>query len=117
MNKKSNILKTPITSIVGEKISIEGSFTTDEGTRIDGHIKGDIISSSLLILGAGSIVDGNVKAACLVTSGTINGNITTSDRTELLSQAVVKGDITTETLVMDENAVFEGSCTMTGTGE
>ena len=53
------------------------------------------------------IEDGNI-----IVHGEVRGTIKASDRIEMHTPAVVEGDITAQTLVIDEGVIFEGSCSM-----
>jgi cytoskeletal protein CcmA (bactofilin family) len=50
-------------------------------------------------------------------SGKVNGEITASQRIEIHPTAKVTGNITAPTLVIQEGAFFEGSCSMTSEGK
>jgi cytoskeletal protein CcmA (bactofilin family) len=43
------------------------------------------------------------------------GNILAEDKIELQSKAQVEGDITTKNLIIEEGALFHGTCNMKGT--
>jgi cytoskeletal protein CcmA (bactofilin family) len=81
--------------------------------RIDGHLSGRVSSSSgTLIVGANGKVDANIEVAVAVIHGTINGDIIATQRLELGRAAKVNGNIQTPSLVIEQGAVFEGSCKM-----
>ena len=112
MKKNTDPTKAPITCIVGSNTEINGNITAKEPIRIEGIVNGDVSSSSTVIIGSSCVIAGNVSAACVSTGGKIKGDITVSDKLELLATAAVKGNITAHTLVIDENAIFEGNCHM-----
>ena len=58
--------------------------------------------------------EGNTKADNVFLAGEIHGNIDSSEgKTEISDTGKVVGDITTKAIVIDENAVFDGKCSMT----
>jgi cytoskeletal protein CcmA (bactofilin family) len=81
--------------------------------RVDGHFSGRISSSSgTLIVGNNGTVDANIEVAVAVIHGTINGDIIATQRLELGRAAKVHGNIQTPSLVIEQGAIFEGSCKM-----
>jgi cytoskeletal protein CcmA (bactofilin family) len=69
-------------------------------------------SSGTLIVGANGKVDANIEVAVAVIHGTINGDIIATQRLELGRAAKVNGNIQTPSLIIEQGAVFEGSCKM-----
>ncbi len=98
--------------LIGENSVIEGNFITKDSARVDGEVKGNVAAEGKLIIGTKGRIHGNVYTEAIMVSGTIDGNITSKTRVEITSTGVVNGDITTKLLVIDENAIFNGSCKM-----
>jgi cytoskeletal protein CcmA (bactofilin family) len=63
-------------------------------------------------VGANGKVDANIEVAVAIIHGTINGDIIATQRLELGRAAKVNGNIQTPSLVIEQGAVFEGSCKM-----
>src|SRR3954453_3793393 len=81
--------------------------------RVDGHLSGRVSSSSgTLIVGANGKVDANIEVAVAVIHGTINGDIIATQRLELGRAAKVNGNIQTPSLIIEQGAIFEGTCKM-----
>jgi hypothetical protein len=57
-------------------------------------------------------VDANVEVAVAQIFGTVNGDITATKRIEMGRVAKVTGNIQTPALVIENGAIFEGSCRM-----
>ena len=112
MIMKKNSLQSPITCMIGSSAVLEGTFRAKEATRIEGTINGDIIIEGILTLGDKAVVNGNIISTGLVTAGKVVGNIKVANNIEILGSASIKGDIECATMVMDENAYFEGTCKM-----
>ena len=103
---------TVITTILGKGCVVTGDFTVDQSARIDGEIQGDVYVSGTLIMGAGARIDGNIEAGEAIIGGDVVGNILAQNKVELTVTAKVIGDITTNVIVIDENAIFQGRCDM-----
>ncbi len=107
-NKK----EVKITTIIGLGAECGGDFTASGSVRVDGTINGNVNVTGTLIIGAAGVINGDVEAQSAIVGGEINGNLTVSDRTELAGTARVFGNITTAVIVIDEKAIFQGSCNM-----
>ena len=104
---------TKMSTLIGAGAELTGDFTLDGSARIDGKIGGNVTGN--LILGAGSIVTGDVQAASVLIGGEVTGNITAPEKAELTASAKVLGDIATKVIVIDEHAVFQGKIDMNQT--
>lgn len=101
-----------ITTIIGKDAECNGDFSSGGSVRIDGTVNGDINVAETVILGATGVVNGDIVTKVAIIGGEIYGSINAPDKTELTSTARVLGDIVTNTIVIDENAIFQGSCNM-----
>ena len=80
--------------------------------RIEGKMIGNLKTKSKLIIGHSSEVEGNVTAQNADVEGIINGNIEVSEILCLKATAVINGDISTNKLIVEDGAVFNGGCKM-----
>lgn len=101
-----------ITTIIGRGAKCGGDFSSKGSARIDGSIDGDVTVEGTLIVGASGHIDGNIKARSVMVGGEIIGDIHASDKVELTATARVIGNISTSLIVIDEKAIFQGSCDM-----
>lgn len=107
MNKEMEI-----TTIIGKGAVCGGDFSAKGSARIDGKVDGDVTVQGTLIVGASGRIDGNVKAQAVTVGGEIIGDIHASDKLELTATARVIGNVSTSLIVIDEKAIFQGSCDM-----
>lgn len=101
-----------ITTIIGKGAECNGDFSAEGSVRIDGIINGNVTVTGTLIVGATGSINGDVDAKSTIVGGEIIGDVKVTDRTELTGTARLIGNITTTIIVIDENAVFQGSCNM-----
>ena len=102
-----------LSGFVGSGTQLTGETTFKAMLRVDGHLSGKITSSSgTLIVGATGKIDANVEVSVAVVHGVVNGDIIASQRLELGRAAKVNGNIQTPSLVIEQGAVFEGTCKM-----
>ncbi len=108
-----DIKEGTLSGFVGSGTVVTGEANFKAMMRVDGHLSGRVSSSSgTLIVGANGAVDANIEVAVAVIHGTINGDIIATQRLELGRAAKVNGNIQTPSLVIEQGAVFEGTCKM-----
>lgn len=108
-----DIKEGTLSGFVGGGTIVTGEANFKAMMRVDGHLSGRVSSSSgTLIVGANGKVDANIEVAIAIIHGTINGDIIATQRLELGRAAKVNGNIQTPSLVIEQGAVFEGSCKM-----
>ena len=95
-------------SIISNSVKIEGNLFSEGNVRIDGFIYGNVTVDGNLTVGEGSEIQGEVKAKNITMSGKVLGKVTAHEKLKLEPKAVLKGDLITKFLVIDENAYFEG---------
>ena len=108
-----DIKEGTLSGFVGGGTIVTGEANFKAMMRVDGHLSGRVSSSSgTLIVGANGKVDANIEVAVAIIHGTINGDIIATQRLELGRAAKVNGNIQTPSLVIEQGAIFEGSCKM-----
>ena len=108
-----DIKEGTLSGFVGGGTVVTGEANFKAMMRVDGHLSGRVSSSSgTLIVGANGKVDANIEVAIAIIHGTINGDIIATQRLELGRAAKVNGNIQTPSLVIEQGAVFEGTCKM-----
>lgn len=102
-----------LSGYVGNGTVLTGETTFQAMLRVDGHLTGRVSSENgTLIIGSTGRVDANIDVAAAVISGTVNGDITVTERLELGRTARVVGNVQTPRIVIEDGALFEGNCTM-----
>ena len=105
-----------ISTIIGMSAECNGDFTADGAIRIDGTINGNVVVTDTVIVGASGCINGDIHAQKVIIGGEVYGNLDVPEKVELTSTARLIGDITTNGLVIDEKAIFQGSCNMNQDG-
>lgn len=101
-----------ISVLVGKGVVYDGSFEAEGAARIDGTVNGDVTVSGRLVLGREAVVKGNITADSILLGGEVQGNVSVTDRADLLSTAKLQGDLAAGVLVIDRGAFFCGQCRM-----
>ena len=108
-----DIKEGTLSGFVGGGTVMTGEANFKAMMRVDGHLSGRVSSTSgTLIVGNNGTVDANIEVAVAVIHGTINGDIIATQRLELGRAAKVHGNIQTPSLIIEQGAIFEGSCKM-----
>jgi len=108
-----DIKEGTLSGFVGGGTVVTGEANFKAMMRVDGHLSGRVSSSSgTLIVGNNGKVDANIEVAVAVIHGTINGDIIATQRLELGRSSKVNGNIQTPSLIIEQGAIFEGSCKM-----
>ncbi len=99
-------------SALGPGTVIEGKFSFDTPVRIDGSMNGEVISSSALIVGPQATVAGKVRVGSIIIAGEVTGEIEATDLVEIRSGGRYEGPIHAARVVIEDGAVFNGTCQM-----
>lgn len=98
---------------VGHGTNLTGEAHFQSILRVDGELTGRLTSDSgTLIVGSTGRINANISVASAIINGVVNGDIVVTDRLEIGRSARVIGNIQAPLLIIEEGAVFEGSCSM-----
>lgn len=90
-----------------------GNITCRNFRHYTGAIKGDVTAREGIRVESAGAVLGNLSCFSAVSDGKISGNITAQRNVELLSNAVLVGDVTTAYFSMRESACLKGNVKLT----
>jgi cytoskeletal protein CcmA (bactofilin family) len=99
---------------VGGTSALAGEINFKGMMRVDGRLSGHVNSpDGTLIVSSGGRVEAQIAVAVAKINGTVEGDVTATERIELGRTARVSGNLQTPALVVEEGAIFEGGCRMT----
>src|SRR5215211_1722399 len=102
-----------LSGFVGNGTELTGEANFKGMLRVDGHLSGKVHSDEgTLIVSTNGVIDANIEVAVAQIHGTVNGDIIASKRIEMGRVAKVTGNVQTPALVIENGALFEGSCRM-----
>jgi cytoskeletal protein CcmA (bactofilin family) len=78
--------------------------------RIDGQVKGKIVSENTLIVGESGDVEADIDCGVVSIRGRVQGHIHGRQKVELLAGSKVAGTLVSPKLVIEEGAFFQGEC-------
>lgn len=104
-----------ISTLLGRDTTIEGTLSFRETIRVDGRIKGKVVSSEgTIIIGEDADIEADITVACAVIRGKVTGRIDARQRIEAYPPAQVSGDISAPVVIIDTGVIFNGNCRMPG---
>jgi cytoskeletal protein CcmA (bactofilin family) len=105
------------TGFLDSGIRVEGTLEISGSFRLDGQVKGNILSQQTLILGEGAKVEGQIEGNHVIVAGRFDGVIFAKGRVEIQPRGVVTGEIHAPCLVIEAGGIFDGRCHMLGAAE
>ena len=100
------------TGFIDQGVMLEGTLTVKGTFRVNGNVKGNIISEQTVILGEGAKVEGQIEGNRVVISGRFDGVIFAKGRVEIEAKGVVTGEVHSPCMVIDPGGIFDGRCHM-----
>jgi cytoskeletal protein CcmA (bactofilin family) len=98
---------------IGKSVVIKGELNGSEDLTIEGHIEGKIeLKDNVLTIGPNGKIKAQVFAKSVIVLGTVNGNITASDKVDIRDGGSVDGDVVSPRVAIAEGARFHGSVDM-----
>ena len=114
-NKKESMKKeetTAAVNMIGAGTVITGDVYSKGDIRVDGILKGSVITEGKVVLGREGTIEGDVECSTADISGMIKAKITVSQLLSLKTSAKLNGDIVTNKLSIEPGSEFTGSCSM-----
>ncbi|MCL5959455.1 MAG: polymer-forming cytoskeletal protein [Chloroflexi bacterium] len=108
----ASLAEGKIETVIGISTTLIGSIRTEGNVRIDGLMEGDLDTAGSLVVSRTGRLSGNVRAKDVIVAGAIKGDIDAVGRVELASTSKVWGNVVSDTLLIDEGAVFRGESAM-----
>jgi cytoskeletal protein CcmA (bactofilin family) len=100
-----------IDTLISAGTRISGDVAFSGGLRIDGEVLGNVIAApgqpSVLVIGAGGRVQGEVRAARMVVNGVVAGAVHVSEMLELQPCARIAGQVTYAAIEIHPGARIE----------
>lgn len=101
-----------VSGFIDQDTEITGEVKFKESFRIDGKLKGKILSGNSLIIGEHGEIDGEINVNSIAINGKVKGTIEAKARVDIYSKGRVTGTIVSPKLIIEEGAFFQGSCKM-----
>jgi cytoskeletal protein CcmA (bactofilin family) len=99
--------------VLSAGVSITGDLTFGRELVVDCELEGTITSEGRLVVEKNARIRGEIRAGTVTVLGSIDGNVTATERCELRAGCTLRGDIEAPRLVVDDDATFIGSARIT----
>ena len=112
MLKIKGISAEELNGFMDQGTEFEGELRFKDTFRIDGRVKGRIVSDNTLIVGESAHVDAEIECAVVSIRGTVSGRVHGRERIELLAGSRVQATLVSPKLLIEDGAFFQGQCDM-----
>ncbi len=101
-----------VDALIGPQVVIRGDLVFSGGLYVEGRIIGKVIAeegaNATLTLAEQGHIEGEIRAAVVVISGRLEGDVHASERVELTPSARVTGDVHYQVVEMNAGAQLTG---------
>jgi cytoskeletal protein CcmA (bactofilin family) len=112
MLKVKGFAADELNGFLDEGTEVSGEIRFRNMLRVDGLVRGRIVSEHTLIVGETGDVEAEIDCGTASIRGKVKGNIRCKKKIELLSGADVRASLNAPALSIEEGALFQGDCEM-----
>ncbi len=103
-----------LTTVIGKDCTFTGTVEVKGALRVDGRVKGKIISDETVQVGATGEVEADITAKSVTAAGSVAGTVITTVKFARQARGKGIGEVKTRGIVIEQGAIFHGSCQMDG---
>lgn len=100
------------TTIIFHGIKIKGEISGSHNIVFNAEFEGKIDLSALLVIGKTGKITGEVKAKNVIIDGEFEGSLVAGEKVEIKDSGKYKGDIVSPSIMVSDQAFFEGNVKM-----
>jgi len=86
-----------VDTLIGRQTELHGNIDFSGGLRVEGKIQGNVTADNegptLLVLSDKGIIEGEIRAPCVVVNGLVIGDIYSAETVELAANARITGNV------------------------
>ena len=112
MLKIKGLQAEDLNGFLDEGTELSGELRFRDVMRVDGRLKGRIVSDNMLIIGETGQVDAEIDCGIVSIRGKVTGQVCGRQRIELLAGCRVQATLISPKLVIEDGAFFQGDCRM-----
>jgi len=108
--KDADVVSSKTLTIIAEGVSVEGKIYSRGSTRVDGNVKGEILSDKEFIVGKEGKVEANVRTSNATIAGSFKGEMIASGEVEITATGKFTGNIIQKDalLTIQKGGLFKG---------
>jgi cytoskeletal protein CcmA (bactofilin family) len=99
-------------TVIGTGITIEGEVSSDDEIVVGGTLRGKLQSAGDVTVESDGIIEADIGARSVSIGGNVTGNVTASERVDLLAGGRLIGDVKAAKLTIADGASFKGNVDM-----
>lgn len=110
LKKAPEIKGSKTLTVIAEGVTIEGKINSPGSTRIDGTVKGEVISDKEIVIGKEAKVNANVQTRNAVIAGSFSGEMNATGEVEISSTGRFVGNLIQKEalLTIAKGGLFKG---------
>jgi cytoskeletal protein CcmA (bactofilin family) len=112
MLKLKGLQAEDLNGFLDDGTELSGELRFRDVLRVDGRLKGRVVSDNMLIIGETGQVDAEIDCGIVSIRGKVTGSVHGRQRIELLAGCRVLATLVTPKLVIEDGAFFQGDCRM-----
>ena len=112
MLKIKGLSAEDLNGFLDDGTEFSGELRFRDVLRVDGRLKGKIVSDNMLIIGETGQVDAEIDCGVVSIRGKVTGQVHGRQRIELLAGCRVLATLVSPKLVIEDGAFFQGDCRM-----
>ena len=109
---ENKFFSSPSVDIIESSTKIVGDIYSKADFRIDGIVEGNITTTGKVVVGKSGKINGKINSSNADISGSVSGKIEVAETLSLMSESLIKGDIVTGKLSVEEGAQVDASISM-----
>ena len=95
-------------TVIARGVTLEGNFQGQGDVMVEGQVKGSLATTGSLTVGPEAVIEAEVRAAEAFIAGTVQGNMTVTNRLEVRATAKLIGDVTAQVIAIEAGASLQG---------
>ena len=116
--RKSPMEQLKERAIIGPSISIKGTLAGEEDLMIQGQVEGKIdLKNNNITVGRNGRIKADIYGKIISIEGEVEGNLFGDEKIVLRQSGVVRGNMTSPRVNLEDGAKFKGSIDMDARGE
>jgi cytoskeletal protein CcmA (bactofilin family) len=100
------------TTVIGTESAFKGDIASKGDVVIAGTIEGEVKSDAKITIAVGGVVTGRLVAHEIVVEGKLAGDAIGSKSVSLMNGSDLRGDVSTQMIMIEPGATFVGRCSM-----
>jgi cytoskeletal protein CcmA (bactofilin family) len=99
-------------TVLGKDVRFKGVVHFEGTVQLDSCFEGEIHTTGILVVGEHVVIRGTLTVGTLISGGKIQGQVTATDKVQLLKSAVHIGNIQSPAFLIEAGAYFKGHVDM-----